>query len=137
MKSIYARKSSLMRFIEREPFRFLLAGSINTGISYLVYLVFLGPLGYHLSFSLAFVVGTLIGYQLNARYVFRTATSIKKMLQYPLLYIAQYFVGLAFIAALVELGGIGETIAPLINIMLMIPLTFLLNRWLLLGKARP
>ncbi len=125
-----------MRFIDREPIRFLLAGGINTVVTYLVYLALLDALGYRLAFSTAFVLGILLGYQLNIRFVFRTTFSLRKMLQYPVVYLAQYFLGLAFIAMLVELAGINQKIAPLINVALMIPLTYVINRWFLLGKER-
>lgn len=45
--------------------------------------------------------------------------------------LVQYLAGLLTLALLVEQVGVGERIAPIINVVLMVPLTFFLNRWFL------
>ena len=51
MKSPHDRKPWSMRFIEREPVRFVLAGGLNTVTTYAAYLVLLPLIGYTIAYS--------------------------------------------------------------------------------------
>lgn len=125
-----------MRSIKAESIRFLIAGGINTLLTYFIYLTFLDIFSYPIAFSISFIAGIFIAYGLNTIFVFKTLLSLRKMFQYPLIYAFQYGVGLLLLAFLVTNLGVDKRFAPLINVLLLTPLTFMLNKWFLVKKVR-
>ena len=117
--------------ILHEGARFLLAGALNTAATYAVYLLLLSVLGYTLAYSLAFILGILIAYAMNSRYVFRVATSLRTFALFPLVYAAQYLVGVAALRIAVVEFGVAQKYALIASIAVTVPMTFLLNRLLL------
>jgi len=124
-----------MKFIRAESARFLIAGGINTVATYLIYLLLLNITSYPIAFSISFIAGISIAYGLNTLFVFETQISLRKMFQYPLIYAFQYGVGLLLLAILVDGLGVDKRFAPLINVLLLTPLTFMLNKWFLVRKV--
>ena len=123
-----------MKSIKGEGLRFLIAGGINTLLSYLIYLALLRFASYLIAFSISFAAGIFIAYALNAGFVFRTGFSLAKMAKFPALYVIQYLAGLLLLRVLIGSLGIDERIAPLINVALLTPLTFMINRWFLVQR---
>lgn len=124
-----------MRSIKAEGARFLIAGGMNTLVTYLIYLALLNWMAYAIAFSISFLAGIFIAYGLNARFVFKAPLSLHTMFQYPVIYAFQYGGGLLLLAILVDELGVNERVAPLINVLLLTPIAFLLNKWFLLRKA--
>lgn len=117
--------------ILHEGARFLLAGALNTLATYAVYLLLLSVLGYTLAYSVAFIIGILIAYAMNSRYVFRVATSLRTFALFPLVYGAQYLVGVAALRIAVIEFGVPQKYALVASIAVTVPMTFLLSRLLL------
>jgi len=124
-----------MKSIKGEGLRFLIAGGLNTLLTYLIYLAILPFTAYWMAFSISFAAGVFIAYALNAGFVFRTPFSVAKMAKFPALYVVQYLAGLLLLRVLVGSLGIDERIAPLINVALLTPLTFMINRWFLVQRG--
>ena len=120
-----------MKFIEARFLRFVIIGGLNTLITYLLYLIFLGLVDYRVAFTISFIFGVFIAYFLNSLIVFKVTFSWKKLLQYPIIYLVQYSLALILLNLEVELMSIDQVIAPLINVALLLPVTFLLNRYIL------
>lgn len=118
------------RFCNKEFFKFLLVGSVNTGAGYIFYLAFIQLIPYALAYSFSFALSVVVSYALNARYVFNEPLSLKKLLSFPLVYIVQYFFGLCLIYIAVEQLSIPATLAPLLVVVITIPITFLLARFI-------
>ena len=108
--------------------RFLISGALNTGITYLLYLGFLQVLSYRAAYTCAFVLGILISYYLNALFVFRARIGIGSLIRFPLVYLAQYFLGMVIIVALIEYFGVAAWAAPIFAILVTVPLTFILSK---------
>ena len=123
-----------MKYIKGEGLRFLIAGGINTLLTYLIYLAILPFASYWIAFSISFAIGVVIAYGLNAAFVFRTALSFTKMARFPAIYLLQYAAGLLLLRILVGGFGVDERVAPLINIAVLTPLTFMINRWFLVER---
>ncbi len=121
--------------ILREGARFLLAGTLNTVATYAVYLLLLPVLGYTLAYSVAFVLGIFIAYAMNSRFVFRVSASVRTFALFPLVYVAQYVVGIAALRIAVVEFGVEQKYALVASIMLTIPMTFLLSRLLLKRRS--
>lgn len=116
--------------------RFVLFGALNTLVTYAIYLLLLPSLDYAKAYAVAYVVGIVISYGLNVRFVFRVTPNWRTLLLFPLVYCAQYLFGLAVLYIAVERLAIPRELALLATIALSIPLTFLLSRTLLLRPVR-
>jgi putative flippase GtrA len=117
--------------------RFLAAGGFNTIAGYGLYLLLQLVLPYQAAYFLAFVAGVVGAYCLNTLFVFRTRLSWRTFLAYPAIYVAQYLVSAPLLALLVEWLHVRSTIAPLIVSVVMIPVSYLLNKLMLTRGAAP
>lgn len=114
--------------ISREFLRFLAVGLANTAFSYGLYLLLDLWLPYKIAYSIAYVCGIIFSYFLNARWVFKTVVSLKTFFAFPLVYVVQYVLSMLGLHLLVELFSVPEKLAPIIVIVLTIPVTFLVSR---------
>jgi Predicted membrane protein len=121
----------MIRLFDTESSRFVMAGGINTILSYAIYLLLLTIASYVTAYSISFVVGIVSGYTLNTFLVFKQPWALKKLFQYPLVYLAQYLVGILLLSILVVYLSINEKLAPLIIVVLLLPLTFILSRMII------
>jgi putative flippase GtrA len=112
----------------REFARFLMVGLVNTGVGYGVYLLLLPWIGYQTAYATAYVVGIVVAYVLNSRFVFRRAMGLRTALGYPLVYLGQYLFGAAVLYALVTWLGCDRRWAALIALAASVPVSFALNR---------
>lgn len=117
-----------MRFFEHETVRFLMAGATNTVVTYVIYLLLLHVLPYRLAYSATFLLGIVLGYTLNTRYVFRAAWQWKRLAAYPLVYVVQYALGVLLLTVLVERDLANEQIAPLVVVVVSLPIVFVMSR---------
>ncbi|MGP1665394.1 MAG: GtrA family protein [Rhodanobacter sp.] len=115
--------------------RFLISGGLNTAVTYAVYLGLLGALGYKIAYTIAYVVGIVLAFVINRLFVFQTHRGWRSMVLFPFVYLAQYLVSLAILWAWVEQLHMSSKLAPLIAILITIPLTFVLSRWVF-GRGR-
>lgn len=125
-----------MRFIEREPVRFLLAGALNTVATYAAYLLLLPLIGYTIAYSLSYAGGIYFAYYLSARFVFRRPLQWRHAVQYPLVYVVQYGLGITLTMALVKLLHVDTKFAPMLVIIITLPVTFGLSRWIIKRRER-
>jgi putative flippase GtrA len=109
-------------------FRFLVAGAINTVVTYGIFLVLAHYTHHTIAYTIAFVTGIGLSYAMAAVYVFRTAVTIHSVLRFPLVYAIQYLHGLCFLALLVDGLGFSKPLSMLGVIATSIPLTFVLTR---------
>jgi putative flippase GtrA len=118
-----------------ELFRFLIVGTVNTGLTLLLFegLRLLVP--YMWAYSLAYVTGIAISYLLNAAYVFQRPKTVTSAALYPLVYVGQYALGVMLMWVLVENVSLSPALAVLVVILISVPVTFVMSRTiLLLGK---
>lgn len=114
--------------------RFLLAGGSNTLITYAIYLLALNSLGYQYAYTLSYVIGLLISYILNRRFVFQSHRGWLSFVLMPTIYLAQYGLGLFIVWLWVDQLGWRAEPAPLIATACSLPITFLLSKWLFTKK---
>lgn len=118
----------------REAALFLVVGGINTIATYCIYLLLLGMTAYWLAYTLSYAFGIVSSYALNTIFVFRAKWSWRRLAAFPLVYAIQYGLGLISLGLLVEVFGLSEKIAPLLVIMITIPLTFIASRRIIRGS---
>ena len=127
----------MTKFISSEFLRYLIVGGTNTAITYGIYLVLLIVLPYSAAYTIAYISGIPIAYTLNSRFVFHKPLHWKKAFQFPLVYVVQYLAGIALLSLWVELLHISDVIAPLLVIACTVPVTFVLSRLIIKGRAHP
>jgi putative flippase GtrA len=108
--------------------RFLIAGTLNTAASYLVYLLLLSVADYRVAYTVAYVVGFAGGYWANARFVFGAAPRMGTLAGYLFCYGAAYAVSLAVLWVVVALGGVTRPLAMLAALAVAVPLSYALLR---------
>lgn len=104
--------------------RFLFVGTLNTAFSYSVYLLLNTITPYQIAYFIAYLLGIVSAYWLNAVIVFRVPLSWKGMFAYPIVYIVQYVASALMLGGLVEVAGSNESLAPLIIAATLVPLTY-------------
>lgn len=111
--------------------KFVIGGSINTAFTYCLYFGLQAILHYQVAYALAFATGIVFSYWFNARIVFKTPIRWKGFFAFPLVYLVQYLLSAVLLSLFVERLGITQNVAPLVVIVLTIPITFVLTRWFL------
>ena len=119
----------MLRTLDGQVWRFLLAGAANTLLTYVLYLLLLGQVGHRLAYSFAYVAGIGLAYVLGRGFVFRRHDGWRSVLLTPLIYLLQFCVGLAIVEVSITLLGMRAELAPLLAIAATLPLTYVLSRW--------
>ena len=112
-------------------------GATNSILTYLIYLALLGPVGYAVAYTISYACGIAFSYVANSVAVFKTQMNVKSAARFPLVYAVQYLAGLALMWLQIEVLGVPAWLAPWIATVLLLPLTFVLSRRLLRGRAGP
>lgn len=106
--------------------RFLLAGGVNTAATYVLYLGLLQVLPYKLAYTVTYAAGIVLGYLLNAYWVFSGRFSLRSALQYPAAYLVNYMLGLALLWVLVEWLHLHAALAPIAVLAISTPVMYLM-----------
>ena len=120
--------------LRRETVRFLLAGGINTLILYGLYLLFRILMHYNPAYTAAYLLSIFSAYGLNCLLVFRVRVRLATFLAFPLVYLVQYGLNLAFLNLFVKLG-MGTGIAPLAAVSAGLPAVYLMMRRVLRARG--
>lgn len=121
-------KSLLKRLHEFSFARFLASGAFNTLVTYALYLILLNIINYKASYTITYIFGIFLSYILNRYFVFKSTTGYRSILLYPLVYVAQYVTSMGILWLWVDHLHLNEKAAPLIAILITIPLTYLLSK---------
>lgn len=124
----------ISRILKLEIARFLMSGGLNTALTYCIYLFLLLFLPYKISYTISYIVGIGIAYALNRYFVFNAHQGAKSVALLPFVYLAQYLCSLLILWLWVEELGYDQRLAPLIAIMITIPMTFVLSRLIFAKK---
>ena len=123
-----------MRYTKGEALRFLFTGLFNTVFGYIVYLACLRVAPYSIAFIFSFSVSIFISFLLNSHFVFRTQVKWRNLVGVTKIYVIQALLGLCLLFFWIHFAKIDERLAPLLNVAILMPLSFFANRWLLLRK---
>lgn len=110
--------------------RFVIAGALNTGATYLLYLVLVRAMPYVAAYTVSYLAGIAIGYALNVWWVFRTRASVQSASVYPLAYVANYLLGVGLLWMFVQQFGAPAAVAPLLVLPISVPLMYLMSRFI-------
>jgi putative flippase GtrA len=116
--------------------RFLVAGGVNTAITYGLYLALLPLLPYQASYTVAYVVGIVIAYLLNRNLVFLSHRGVRSVVLLPVVYLAQYLVSLLVLWLWIDKAGLSPALGPIVVISITVPMTYLLSREVFSDRPR-
>jgi putative flippase GtrA len=121
--------SAAGRLLRRSGFRFLVAGAVNTALTWGVYALLLHLLPYGWSYTVAYALGIVLAYLLYRCYVFESRGRPYGPVWVALIYLFQYFAGLGLVHLWIRLLGQPAIWAPLFSVLVILPLTYALSRW--------
>lgn len=119
------------RRIAGEFVRFLIMGGANTLVAYAIYLLLLNWMRYEFAYAIGYACGIVLAYALSAAFVFRKPLSRRSAVRFPLVYVAQFLVSFGLLRLAVEVMHIPQWLAFGFAVILTIPVTFVLSRWIL------
>ena len=130
--------SACLQFI-----KFGMVGVSNTAISLIVYyfFVFLGA-HYTIANVFGFIVGTLNAYYWNNKYVFKkaeneTRNATNSVVKVFISYGFTLLLSTVLLTLWVDVYHVSEVVAPIINLLVTIPLNFVLNKfWAFRSKRK-
>ena len=111
--------------------QFLIFGGLNTALTYGVYLLLNSVISYQAAYIAAYITGVVFSYLYNSLIVFKVAVSWRGIMMYPMVYFIQYIAAALILGFLVEGSYFSEKLAPLIVAIVMIPITYLLSKFML------
>jgi putative flippase GtrA len=96
--------------------RFGIGGLVNFSLSYGTYLLLLDFLIPQIAYTLAYVIGLIVSFAINARFVFRASFARGQLLRFPMVYAVQYFLGVGLITLLHNSLGVSAAVAGLVSV---------------------
>ena len=123
---------SLLTFI-KQFIKFGIVGVSNTLLSLVIYYVLVLFVGVHyiLANTVAFVISVLNAYYWNSKYVFKRSAGSrpKQLAKVYASYGTTFLVSTGLLFLMVDIIGMSEVVAPIINLGVTVPLNFLLNKY--------
>lgn len=105
----------------------MLMGTLSTLTMLAIYATLNMVMKYQISYFLSYIITIIFSYFLNTLFVFKKPPSLRTFLQFPFIYLVQYLIGAVLLEILVRLG-FSVTFAPILIIILLLPLTYFLTR---------
>jgi len=127
----------LLGFIQSsDKLTFLAVGVTYTAFTFLLYEVLLLFLSYTISYSISFCAGIVFSASFNARYSFGVRLTSTRFFNFSAVYAAIYVAGLGLMTLCIEVFGVDPTVAPILVIVVLVPLNYLGSRTALAGLRR-
>lgn len=116
-----------------EILKFIIVGGINTLNYYVVYLLLLKLLHieYMISHITRFLVAFVISYYLNCYFVYRVKPTWRKFISFPITQIVNVSLQTVLLYVFVSWLNLPAEIAPFAGLIITIPITFILSKWIL------
>ena len=116
-----------------EIIKFIIVGGINTLNYYIVYLILLKliDLNYLVSHVSGFMVSFIISYYLNCHFVYKVKPTCRKFIQFPLTQVVNMGMQTLLLYIFVQWFHISSVIAPFAGLIITIPITFVLSKYIL------
>ncbi|HCW7128173.1 TPA: flippase GtxA [Staphylococcus aureus] len=116
-----------------EILKFIIVGGINTLNYYVVYLLLLKLLHieYMISHITGFIVAFVISYYLNCYFVYRVKPTWRKFISFPITQIVNVSLQTVLLYVFVSWLNLPAEIAPFAGLIITIPFTFVLSKWIL------
>ncbi|RUR13180.1 GtrA family protein [Legionella sp. km772] len=116
----------IRRKTRKQMIGFVLTGLLSTLIMYACYLLFYQFFSYQYAYFFSYFISIIALYFMNVR-VFNRYIALHSFIKFPLVYAIQYLIGAAGLELLVDVG-IPKIFAPVLVVILLFPVTFILNK---------
>ena len=116
----------ISKSVKTQMFGFAVTGTLSTLLMFVLYVSLYEIINYQYAYLIAYCISVIGLYFMNSL-VFKKTRSLQTFLAFPLIYLFQYLVGAFSLALLVRLG-FSVTYAPLFIVIILLPVTFILNR---------
>ena len=127
----------LVTLLESDKIRFLLAGGSTTAFSYLLYALLLLGMTAKPAYALSYVLGIFWSYWVSSVFVFRRKLTWKGFASFPMVYLVQAVLSFLLFTVLLDKLSLPALVAPLVTIVLMLPVTYLLGRAVIYRTSPP
>lgn len=117
----------------REFVRFAIVGLIATGIHYGIYYLLNLFLNVNVAYTIGYVVSWFANLYMTAHFTFKSTLSFKKGVGFAFSHLVNYLLHMLFLNLFLAIG-VSEKIAPLFVFALVIPINFLLVRFVFKSK---
>ncbi|HDZ8653489.1 TPA: flippase GtxA [Staphylococcus aureus] len=116
-----------------EILKFIIVGGINTLNYYVVYLLLLKlfHIEYMISHITGFIVAFVISYYLNCYFVYRVKPTWRKFISFPITQLVNVSLQTVLLYVFVPWLNLPAEIAPFAGLIITIPITFVLSKWIL------
>ncbi|CAC8562103.1 Putative sugar translocase in surface polysaccharides biosynthesis [Staphylococcus aureus] len=116
-----------------EILKFIIVGGNNTLNYYVVYLLLLKLLHieYMISHITGFIVAFVISYYLNCYFVYRVKPTWRKFISFPITQLVNVSLQTVLLYVFVSWLNLPAEIAPFAGLVITIPITFILSKWIL------
>ncbi|KTC73205.1 GtrA-like protein [Legionella bozemanae] len=111
---------------KKQMLGFAITGILSTLIMFGLYVMLYQFINYQYAYLIAYTISVVALYFMN-KSVFKGIMSLETILEFPLIYLLQYVLGALSLEFIVWLG-FSVTYAPLIIVIILLPVTFILNR---------
>lgn len=116
-----------------EILKFIIVGGINTLNYYVVYLLLLKLL--HIEYMISHITGFLVAFviscYLNCYFVYRVKPTWRKFISFPITQIVNVSLQTVLLYVFVSWLNLPAEIAPFAGLVITIPITFVLSKWIL------
>lgn len=117
----------------RQFLRFACVGALATGIHYGVYYLLTFYLNVNIAYSIGYIVAWFCNFFLTAHFTFKTYATIKRGVGFALSHGVNYLLHMVFLNLFLWFG-LSETVAPIPVFCIVIPINYLLVRFVFLSK---
>lgn len=115
--------------------RFLCGGAVNTAATYALFVGLSFALTSQVAYTISYIAGIGFSYLINTFLVFRARASLRSAIQFPVVYLVQYILGLIVLTLLTRME-LDSRLAMLLVITLNVPVTYVLTRFVIKGADR-
>lgn len=122
-----------MLYKYQEIIRFCIVGTLATGVHYGIYLLLNQFVLVWLAYSIGYAISFVFNFYLTSIFTFREKATIRKGIGFVLSHLVNYFLHIFFLSLFVWMG-VQENFAPIPVFLIVIPINFLLVRFVFKSK---
>lgn len=117
----------------REIIRFCIVGTLATGIHYGIYLLLKQFILVWLAYSIGYAISFVFNFYLTSVFTFKEKATVRKGIGFIFSHLVNYILHILFLSLFIWMG-VAEDYAPILVYMIVIPINFLLVRFVFKSK---
>lgn len=130
VESVFHSKSKRYQFI-----RYCTVGTLAAGIHYGIYYIFQQHINVNVAYTIGYIVSFICNFFLTSYFTFRSVPSLKRALGFGGSHLINYLLHMGLFNLLLYLN-ISQEIAPLFVLALVVPINFLMLRFVFKHKKK-